>query len=143
MSFCAPEIKEDYTNLKKIFSLIEIEEIFKKYDNVIFTDLKFLNEMHGLMESSSKHPCLYCDAEAQDLSTGSSRTISSLSNDYSKWVSTGSKKTTCKNFNNEKNDPLLEKLPEITEILKISPPPSLHILLGVFNHIWNICEWLF
>ena len=65
MSFCAPVIKETYTNLQKIFELIKVEEVFMKFENVIFTgDLKFLNEMYGIMEGSSRHPCLYCTAVA-------------------------------------------------------------------------------
>ena len=28
----------------------------------------------------------------------------------------------------------------MTFILQISPPPSLHIMLGVFNHIWKSIE---
>ena len=39
-----------------------------------------------------------------------------------------------------KNNPLFKSLPNETPILKITPPPSLHIMLGVFNHIWKGIE---
>ena len=52
-----PEIKEHYFNFHKIFSLINMNEVFMKYKNVIFTgDLKILNEIYDLIESSCKHP---------------------------------------------------------------------------------------
>ena len=45
-----------------------------------------------------------------------------------------------KKFNNVKHEPLLKNIPEDTQILKISAPPSLHLLFGIFNHIWKNME---
>ena len=76
-------MKELNWNLKKIFELINIAQLLSEYKNVIFTgDLKLLNEVYGLMEASSKHPCLYCTAESQQLKSGLPRTIGSLKNDF-------------------------------------------------------------
>ena len=50
-------------------------------------DLKLLNEVYGLMKGSSKHLCLYCTAEAQQLAKGLPRTLGSLKNDYQRWKS--------------------------------------------------------
>ena len=76
MCFCVPKIKEVNWNLKKIFELININQLFLEYKNVIFTgDLKFLNEVYGLMEASSMHPCLYCTAVSQELKSGFLRTL--------------------------------------------------------------------
>ena len=142
MCFCAPGIKEHHWNMRKIFNLIKIHDVFTKFQNVILTgDLKLLNEIYGLMESSSKHPCLYCTAESQQIVMGEPRTIGSLKKDYQKWSSSsGANKKRCKEYNNVKNPPLLQNIPDEVPVLKITPPPMLHILLGVFNHIWKNME---
>ena len=93
------------------------------------------------MEASSKHPCLYCTAESQQLKSGLPRTIGSLKNDFENWKNVdGIKKKKCKEFNNVQNYPLFESLPNETPTLKITPPPALHIMLGAFNHIWKAIE---
>ena len=66
MVFCAPQIKETHKNFEKIFDLIKLNQLLLSSNNVIFTgDFKLLNEVYGLMEASSKHPCIYCTAPAQ------------------------------------------------------------------------------
>ena len=141
MCFCAPEIKELNSNLKTVFDLIQIEDLMQSYGNVILIgDLKLLNEVYGLMEASSKHPCLYCDAESQTLQAGAPRTIGSIRKDYAAWKSSGSQKITCKDFNNVKNLPLFENIRNDTHVMKLTPPPALHILLGIFNHLWKAIE---
>ena len=89
------------------------------------------------MEAGSNHPCIFCTAFKQDLEEGTARTMGSLRSDYKEWTAAGGIKSQCKNFNNVKNDPLFISLPDVTPILKTTPPPSLHILLGIFNHIWK------
>ena len=142
MCFCAPEIKEAHTNLEKIFNLIQIEAVFSEHSKVIFTgDLKFLNEIYGLMEASSRHPCIYCTATAQSMTASQQRTLGSLRKDHLNWNNeTGAAKKCCKDFNNVKNSPLFKSLPDSIPILELSPPPVLHILLGIFNHIWKNIE---
>ena len=142
MCFCAPEIKETHGNLEKIFTLIEIDAVFSEHSKVIFTgDLKFLNEVYGLMEASSRHNCIYCTAPAQSLEASQPRTLGTLRKDYENWSNgTGANKKCGKNFNNVKNYPLFKRLPDSTPTLKLSPPPTLHILLGIFNHIWKNIE---
>lgn len=46
----------------------------------------------------------------------------------------------CKNYYNVLNAPLFTSLPNDTLIMQISPIPSLHILIGIFNHIWKAME---
>lgn len=138
MCFCSPQIKEVNWNLNKIFQLIGMEQVFLQYENVLFTgDLKLINEIYGLMEASSNHPCVYCTIPKQELEAGPPRTIGGLRSDFEKWNAAGAKKNKCKDFNNVKNYPLFTCLPDDTPILKITPPPSLHIMLGVFNHLWK------
>ena len=141
MCFCAPEIKEINSNLNKIFQLIQMEDLFRSLENVILMgDLKLLNEVYGLMEASSRHPCLYCDSVAQSLQAGVPRTIGSIKKDHAAWIASGALKSKCKNFNNVKNLPILKTDSDDTLIMKLTPPPTLHILLGIFNHIWKAIE---
>ena len=141
MCFCTPQIKEVSWNLEKMFNLMGMDQVFLEYENVIFTgDLKLLNEVYGLMEAGSNHPCIYCTSLKQELEAGPPRTIGSLRSDFNKWSTAGGKKSKCKEYNNVKNNPLFKSLPNETPILKITPPPSLHIMLGVFNHIWKGIE---
>ena len=141
LCFCAPEIKEHHWNLSNIFDLIKIYDVFTYFENVIVTgDLKLLNEIYGLMEGSAKHPCLYCTVEQQQLAGGQPRTLDSLMYDHESWKSNSGDDKTRKYYNNVKNPPLLHKLSEKIPILKITPPPILHIMLGVFNHIWQNME---
>ena len=139
--FCAPAIKEHHWNFSKIFDLMKIDDVFGKFENVILTgDLKFLNEVYGLMEGSSKHPCLYCTAESQQLTAGQPRTLASMRTDYEMWKHNSGDIKCCKNYNNVKNPPLLPNIFDQVPIFKITPPPALHIMLGVFNHIWKNME---
>ena len=143
MCFCVPKIKEVNWNLRIFFELINLDQLLSEYKNVIFTgDLKLLNEVYGLMEASSKHPCLYCTAESQELKPGLPRTIMSLRDDFENWEKAGGNKKVCKQFNNIQNYPLFETLPTETPTLKITPPPALYIMIGIFSHIWLLWECL-
>ena len=87
MCFCTPQIKEVSWNLEKIFNLMGMDQVFLEYENVIFTgDLKLLNEVYGLMEAGSNHPCIYCTALKQELEAGPPRTIGSLRSDFKNGV---------------------------------------------------------
>ena len=124
-----------------IFNLIKIYDVFATFENVILTgDLKLLNEVYGLMEGSSKYPCLYWIAEAQQLAAEQPRTLASLKDDYERWKSNNGDIKCYKDYNNVKNPPLLHNNFDQVPILKITPPPVLHIMLGVFNHIWKNME---
>ena len=87
------------------------------------------------MEGSSKLPCIYCTAPAQELNAGPPRTLGSLRRDYSKWNNESGEKFKCKEYNNVKNTPLFESFPDKALILVKTPPPGFHIVLGILNHI--------
>ena len=57
-------------------------------------------------------------------------------------INSGEKKT-CKNFNNVINTAVFEGLPGETPILKITPPPTLHIFLCIFNQVWKAMKQTF
>lgn len=88
--FCVPEIKEVNWNFKKIFELINMDQLLSEFKNVIFAgDFKLLNEVYGLMACSSKHPCIYCTAELQTLQPGLPRKIGGIREDFDKWEHAG------------------------------------------------------
>ena len=69
-----------------------MDQVFLECENVIFTgDLKLLNEVYGLMEPGSNHPCIYCTALKQELEAGPPRTIGSLRSDFHRWSTAGKK----------------------------------------------------
>ena len=43
----------------------------------------------------------------------------------------------CMHYNNVRNNSLFQSLSDVTTVLKLSPPPSLHLMLGIFKHIWK------
>ena len=141
MVFCAPKMKKNNQNLEKIFDRIKLNQLLLSYKNVIVTgDFNLLNEVYGLMEASSKHPCIYCTAPAQEIASGTLRTIGTLNYNHNKWKNESGNKNQCKNFFNVKNPPLFIDIPSETLVLSITPPPALHIMLGIFNHIWKNIE---
>ena len=139
MCFYSLQIKEHHWNLAKIFNLLKIDDVFATFENIVLTGaLKILNEIFGLMEGNAKHPCLYCTVEQQHIPAGQPRTLASLRNDHESWKSDSGDIKTCKYYNNVKKQPLLQNISDQVPILKITPPPILHIMLGVFNHIWKM-----
>ena len=49
-------------------------------------------------------------------------------------------KNQCTNFLNVKKPPLFINIPSETLVFSITPPPVLHIILGIFNCIWKNIE---
>ena len=43
-------------------------------------------------------------------------------------------------YNNVKNIPLFHSLSEDTPVLRLIPPPSLHLMLSIFDHIWKAMD---
>ena len=67
-------------------------DLSKICDVIYIGDLEHLNATYAIMEASSKHPCIYCDAEAQDLQSETAKTIGSLLMEYHALVSKGGDK---------------------------------------------------
>ena len=63
-----------------------------------------------------------------------------MKQDHLNWVNNGAVYKECKKYFNVKNPPLFHLLPDNTHIFKITPLPSLHILMGIFSHIWKSME---
>ena len=83
---------------------------------------------------------MYIAQQSQTLIADSQHTMGSLRNDHRKWENSGGAKEHCKYFNNVQNYPLFNSLSDEILPLQVTPPPALHIMIGVFNHIWKAIE---
>ena len=70
---------------------------------------------------------------------GETRTTSNIMRNYKKWTAAGSKKIDSKNVMNCTNPPIFKQSKNST-ILKVIPPPELHLLLGGVNTIYDNLE---
>ena len=59
-----------------------------------------------------------------------------MKNDHAAWIAGGDFKSTCNDFNNVKNLPLLKTDSDDTLVMELAPTPALHIILGISNHLW-------
>lgn len=101
-------------------------------------DLKIINILAGVMSNSATFPCAFCTIDKKDLGMkfGSLRTTTSIAENYTSWKASGGHKNNAKSFNNCVNLPLFEKSDE-TFVLDVCSPPSLHLLLGMVNTVYN------
>ena len=133
---------ENYHNMKKLFSLLDlpsIEEPFK------FTaDYKLLRIILGLSGGNPKHGCPYCcgytDKPNNVYKTGLARTLGMCRQNHQKFVSDSKAKLSkAKNHYNCIHPPIdLMYGMEDTWTLSLFPPGPLHtLLLGNFTSFLN------
>lgn len=105
---------------------------------VVLGDLKIINIITGVMSSSSTFPCAFCTINKKDLGQtfGTLRTIGSVDRSSESWIAGGAAKSNAKRYFNCAHTPLIHGNDE-TKILDVCPPPSLHLLLGIVNAIYN------
>lgn len=126
----AEDIKENYSNLSIILNLLELDKI--KF--VVASDLKIANLLCGIQSHASKHPCCYCEISSECLiQCGQLRTFGSLHRDFTAFSS--STKAKAMEFNNSIHQPLLQEHEDV-KVLNVIPPPELHLLLGIVNHLF-------
>ena len=138
------------SGVKKIFILLIAEEITENYSNIAFflqqlnlenikliiaCDLKVANILCGIQSHASKHPCCFCDVNSDNLlQSGALRTFGSLRYYSEQFKSSTSKQA--KLFFNCTKEPLIQEENE-TRVIDIIPPPELHLLIGVVNHLFG------
>lgn len=61
------DAKEQYEAVKKLWNLINVNELLNTYECSFTADLKLIMIMCGLMSNSSKCPCPYCETNDLDL----------------------------------------------------------------------------
>ena len=135
------DIPESYENLKIIIEnlpgLTELEVIQSH-------DLKIIALMTGIQQASASYPCPYCHWKSCYTKKGKKsskkratlRTFGSNKLNYENWVKKGSIKDHAKNHFNCNAMPLLNFDDKLRVIDKF-PPPELHILTGIFNHMYE------
>nr|XP_012558535.2 uncharacterized protein LOC105845381 [Hydra vulgaris] len=126
------ELQESYTNVLQVFELIKL----KDQEFVMSCDLKLANIICGLQAHSSAHPCTWCESGSKELvNQGKLRTFESLEKNVSLFKSAGSNIRKARDYKNVVHSPIF-KLPGDTLVLNFLPPMELHLLIGVFNHLF-------
>ena len=145
----ANKTPETYSNCKKIFDFLDINNM-PSY--VVSADMKLHNIMLGLQSHSSAHPCGYClqPAGFKDTSDYPLRTIEGIISSNAAWIEYSLNRKDLKHFENCEHVPILKSSAEEiftnsnseagTLVLSILPPPSLHLILGIFNKIYSELE---
>ena len=140
--FMAEKVPENHTNIQRIMEILGLQE-FQSIDLTLSSDLKLINIICGLQSHSSTYSCAFCEipTKGPDAYSGqaNARTIGSLKEWHSKFVSAGSKTKNAKNFKSVVNRPLL-KGPDDMMILKMINIPELHLYLGLGNKIFDECH---
>jgi hypothetical protein len=134
----APEIQENYRNVKLIWHLLQLTNIETLNPHYLATDLKLANIMLGLMAHGSSHPCSWCDvSKSQLMNKGELRTLANLLEKFWAWHGSGKGVDKAKDFGNCVHPPLFTAQQEDTKILDLIPPPELHLMIGPVNTLFN------
>lgn len=153
----APGAKETYENIKKIIDILKVFEISNEGidflnlgdEDSLHTDLKDWNELFGLMQHSSKHPCTWCEGRAGNWQKNCTRrTLGRIrmlakkyQNDMKRWESAKArgiksvKKPDTADYFCCVREPLIGGNDD-KSIYDVCPLPELHIMNGVLNHIF-------
>lgn len=134
----APSLIESYHNLKYLFQTVDLQSVCSIYSYTFAADLKLIMMLLGLQSNSSCHPCPWCDIVHQKLDIkGKLRTINSITEQYISWKEqTASDLSKAKEFFNCTNIPLITGEGD-APVLKYVPPPELHLMMGVTQHIFD------
>ena len=92
----------------------------------------------GLGAHSSKHPCPYCEGTAGIWESDARvRTIENIEEKYDNWVNHSGNKSDLKKYYNCSQKPLIDGIcgEGPTQVLRICPPPTLHLKIGIVNKI--------
>ena len=107
---------------------------------LLCSDLKVNNICCGLMGHSARHPCYACSWESgKEEDEATLRTFENVRENNEKWQSSGSNPSTLKNFQNCRTT-AVSLFPLVGAILFLIPPSSLHLIIGVFNHLFSGAE---
>ena len=135
----AQEMKESPEAFETIFDLVSLEDLPNyKFAN----DLKVTNFLTGLNTCSSSCPCAYCDQHKSHFEKkGAQRTIDSILKMYEKYHQQNGNLDYPAECDSVCREPILPGFPESTPILHVIPPPELHLMEGVVNHILAKIRW--
>ena len=129
-----PGIPETHFNLRQIMEKLKLHEA----PNLkVVMDLCLLNAMIGISSHGSKYACTFFDGPST-LQSGQLRTFGHLAQKYNAYVDSGANPAKMKDFSNVIESSLTIADPE-TLVIDVHPPPELHLLIGVVNHLIKLC----
>lgn len=133
----AQNTQENHDNIKLIWDKLRINDFLtKSAGGTVTTDLKVANILFGLMNHASSHPCTWCLAKKKLLEVAADmRTISRCNQNFNHYNDLKRVKKNAQKFENCVNMPIIQSDEEL--ILRILPPPELHLLIGTTNHMYN------
>jgi hypothetical protein len=131
-----PNVTENRRNVQEVLDNLPN---LPALDFIVSSDLKVLNILSGIQQASSKHPCCYCHwTKKGGDKTSHLHTLGSNRKNHDNWQSSGGKKTDLMKFFNCDGYPLLTD--SDNTLLEKCPPPELHIMLGLVNHLYDSFE---
>lgn len=139
----AQNMPETNLNLRILFRLIGVTDLCDIGSNVWFTgDLKIYNRCFGVQDHSCLHPCVYCDVEKSNLSSGNYtyRTVGSIRDQNDKWLKSGGIKKKLSEFQNCFETPVFEDTPNEASVIELLAPNELHLMTGDFNYLYKQME---
>lgn len=139
----APELKENYSNMQLMIDLVDLKavDIFMTYA----VDLKMANIIGGIQGHGSTFPCVWCEcpkSQFHNFAVSKSytmRTIGSIKSKSTSYKVSGMVAAEAKDYKNCVQEPLLNGT-DHTIIIKILPPPELHLLLRITNRLFKALE---
>lgn len=138
----APDVPENYFNVKRLWLNIGIDDLHRPY--TVSADLKLCNILMGLMAHGSLHPCCWCNIPKNELSKrGELRTLSSLRHLFWTFFNSGATKSKAKEYGNVIHPPILHNANDSIPVLDLIPPPELHLLSGPVNTLFSGMKDLF
>ena len=135
--------KETQPNLEKLLSLTGFQNTRHKIR--IVTDIKAMNLILGIGCAASTHPCGFCHwrSDAGDEGEWDLRTFLSILDNYQRWMDSGGKKVELRKYFNCQNAPMKVYPDESSLVISVFCLPTLHLLQGVFNTIFQRIEAFF
>lgn len=129
----AQEMAESPEAFETFFDLVSLKDL----DNYRFAnDFKVHNLLSGLGPCSSSCPCPYCDKLKKYFNTkGNERTIGGISETFEQFQSKNGPLDYPAEFDSVCREPVMPGFPPSTPILHAIPPPELHLMEGITNHV--------
>ena len=123
---------EKYKNISSIFDHLNLFSC----PHILVGDFKVINMLLGLSSHGGKYACPFCEGPCT-LESGELRDFASLHTWCSKYEKEGSIKKQMYLFKNVINECIIQQN-ESEKVIHVIPPPELHILMGVVNHVIKV-----
>ena len=125
-------LKESYDVMRTLMEMLHLDDI----PYLIASDFKLLNVLLGLCGHGGKFVCCYCEAP-KGLIAGRVRTFGRMIECYQDYVKAGSPPKEMMKYYNVVNLPLI-RMSMDQKVIDAVPPPELHCMMGVVNHLLEL-----